>query len=630
MKTTLRSFFAVTFLVLSTIPVSLHAQNQQATSSVASEEFGPDQGDWFADNGVWEIGFASAGPADTSNHVAGTVLNGRYPAESHSRLISPVYEMPDDSSMAGDKLRLSFRQWYSFNSSDSGVVQITTDGLSWATIPGTQPVSGISEGWESVIIPDLSAYTGQQIQLGFLFFATDPETSDGWYIDDISIYKEAEVPSDGLESFSPPVLDWIAENGIWEVGVPRGTSHPAHALTGIAATVLNGSYPQSENARLISPKIDITDESSTRPKLKFRHWFDFADQDAGIVQLSVNDGDWLDLAGPFTGTSGGWSKFVLPELNVSLEPGDYIKIAFLLEANNTGANNAGWYVDEFKLQRDNPTDIVIIKSNPGMDVSFGPEDPFSEEKSEWFSENGVWQTGGPTSGPGSANTDSLVAATLLDGNYPNGASSRFVSPRIMMPDEPFGISFWHWFDFSAGDHGIVQASINNDEWVDISNQFANSSGVWTRFRIPNINLAMGDAAGAPGDTLRIAFQFTSQASGATRAGWYLDDIVLEDVFFATVTSNESIELPNRVDLHQNYPNPFNPSTSISFTMKDADHVSIKIYDVLGRQVATLMDGFMPPGPHSVAWDATGQASGVYLYRLETQAGIQTRQMMLVK
>jgi hypothetical protein len=83
-------------------------------------------------------------------------------------------------------------------------------------------------------------------------------------------------------------------------------------------------------------------------------------------------------------------------------------------------------------------------------------------------------------------------------------------------------------------------------------------------------------------------------------------------------------------LGQNYPNPFNPATTFKFTLPSQDFVTLKVYDVSGRLVATVLSKEMTPGEHTVRFDATGLVSGVYFYRLETSAGVQTKKMVLLQ
>lgn len=89
-------------------------------------------------------------------------------------------------------------------------------------------------------------------------------------------------------------------------------------------------------------------------------------------------------------------------------------------------------------------------------------------------------------------------------------------------------------------------------------------------------------------------------------------------------------IPNVVRLYQNYPNPFNPSTTIKFSLHEPGHVSLKVYDVMGRLVADLIDGKKGSGEYSVVFDGGGVTSGVYFYRLKTDRSVETRKMLLVK
>ena len=89
-------------------------------------------------------------------------------------------------------------------------------------------------------------------------------------------------------------------------------------------------------------------------------------------------------------------------------------------------------------------------------------------------------------------------------------------------------------------------------------------------------------------------------------------------------------LPTEYALETSYPNPFNPTTTIRFDLPQADHVTLKVYDVQGREVATLVSGSLSAGRHRVAWDANGLASGTYFYQLRAGSFIQTRLMLLLK
>jgi hypothetical protein len=104
---------------------------------------------------------------------------------------------------------------------------------------------------------------------------------------------------------------------------------------------------------------------------------------------------------------------------------------------------------------------------------------------------------------------------------------------------------------------------------------------------------------------------------------------------------QSVDIPTAVDhtsdaritlstLDQNYPNPFNPSTRISFSLPSRSFVTLKIFDVMGREVATLASEEMPAGISSRQWNASGMPSGVYFYRLQAGNYTETKKLSLVK
>ena len=83
----------------------------------------------------------------------------------------------------------------------------------------------------------------------------------------------------------------------------------------------------------------------------------------------------------------------------------------------------------------------------------------------------------------------------------------------------------------------------------------------------------------------------------------------------SVNKSDNQTLPIGFELYQNYPDPFNPSTTISFTIPTRSSVSLKIYDMLGKEVATIVSQELPAGTYSRQWNAAKMSSGVYFYRL---------------
>lgn len=89
-------------------------------------------------------------------------------------------------------------------------------------------------------------------------------------------------------------------------------------------------------------------------------------------------------------------------------------------------------------------------------------------------------------------------------------------------------------------------------------------------------------------------------------------------------------LPGSFSLEQNYPNPFNPATSIAFTLGRASRASLKVFDILGREVALVANGQYPAGTHTVEFDARTLSSGVYIYRLDAEGFTDVRKMVFMK
>jgi streptogramin lyase len=123
-----------------------------------------------------------------------------------------------------------------------------------------------------------------------------------------------------------------------------------------------------------------------------------------------------------------------------------------------------------------------------------------------------------------------------------------------------------------------------------------------------------DMAGYPAidDGVASGYAVTSLCSGATKR------------------SGNVSPGPEVCTLEQNYPNPFNPTTSIHYSIAETNHVSLKVYDIFGREIAVLVDGLIPAGSYVVQFDGSGVASGTYVYILTTNGRTLQRSMSLMK
>jgi hypothetical protein len=92
----------------------------------------------------------------------------------------------------------------------------------------------------------------------------------------------------------------------------------------------------------------------------------------------------------------------------------------------------------------------------------------------------------------------------------------------------------------------------------------------------------------------------------------------------------NLQNPDKFILNQNYPNPFNPSTTISFSLPSHSFVSLKVFDLLGKEVATIVSEELPAGNYKRIWNAENLASGIYFYRLQAGNFTETKKLILMK
>lgn len=134
-----------------------------------------------------------------------------------------------------------------------------------------------------------------------------------------------------------------------------------------------------------------------------------------------------------------------------------------------------------------------------------------------------------------------------------------------------------------------------------------------------------DLTAAAGQTIEIGFR--ADAANSVWSYIYLDDVTI----FSSLTGVEEVDFnPNEFKLAQNYPNPFNPITNIKYSVASSQHVTIKVINVLGKEVAVLVNEKKETGTYTAEFKTTGLPSGLYFYRMETGGFVQTKKMMLVK
>jgi hypothetical protein len=127
-----------------------------------------------------------------------------------------------------------------------------------------------------------------------------------------------------------------------------------------------------------------------------------------------------------------------------------------------------------------------------------------------------------------------------------------------------------------------------------------------------------------------SYSFTSKSNSAGTYNFRLKQIDFDGSFEYSPVVEVTVENPLEYTLRQNYPNPFNPSTNLSFVIGQSAFVTLKVYDVLGNLVETLLNETRPAGKYTVNFNAKGMSSGIYYYTLKAGSFTSTRKMILMK
>jgi hypothetical protein len=171
----------------------------------------------------------------------------------------------------------------------------------------------------------------------------------------------------------------------------------------------------------------------------------------------------------------------------------------------------------------------------------------------------------------------------------------------------------------------------------------NSNGVF----INNFITGLGSAEGVdffPNGNILIGNGATHSVKMYESNGVYIEDfipngsgglitpnaIVIREVNPSSVSGEENSSNLNTFVLEQNYPNPFNPSTLISYRLPATSEVTLKVYNVLGKEIDTLVSEELPAGDHEIEFDASGLTSGIYYYQLKAGTFVQTNKMVYLK
>ncbi len=228
-----------------------------------------------------------------------------------------------------------------------------------------------------------------------------------------------------------------------------------------------------------------------------------------------------------------------------------------------------------------------------------------------------------------------------NGEYPNNYNAAFKYNGTVDLTNILGavIEFQTQWDIEADwDYGQFQVSTNSGStWIPMTGLYTNpGTGSFqpngeplydgTQLSWVKESIDVSEFIGE-----QITFRFLIMSDGyVTEDGWYFDDLNVITYENTPVSVEDIREIIEEYSLEQNYPNPFNPSTKITFQIPESGLVSLKIYDVLGIEIATLLNEEKDPGKYEIDFNASHLSSGIYFYTLRAGAFINTKKMILIK
>jgi len=193
--------------------------------------------------------------------------------------------------------------------------------------------------------------------------------------------------------------------------------------------------------------------------------------------------------------------------------------------------------------------------------------------------------------------------------------------------------------------GVFRSTDNGTNWSAVNNGFAsNNREEVSSFAVYGTNIFVGTYYDGIYLSTNNGTNWTSVNDGLSSNDFNLFQLFVSGTILFAANTNNSIwrhqlsemiddkqnNLPTNFFLEQNYPNPFNPTTTINYSVPTASHVTIKVYDLLGRQVAILVNDNKPVGNYSIKIDGSKLLSGVYFYRMEAGSFSQTKKLLLLK
>jgi len=623
----------------------------------AIESFEYNDGGWTG-AGVWEWGAPTSGPGSAydGNNVWGTVLGGQYPSNADDALITAEYDL------AGSNFTFSYYQWYDFeNSYDGGNLHISTDnGATWSLLnpdggyPDDQVTgldqepgfTGSSGGWQLVTV-DLGLYCSQTVQIKFRFGTDGSITRDGWYIDGVVVTGDfGDFPACSISPLSFSTELEIDESSILPLTISNeGSADLSYSIMVVTDDLVltgddNNNDDYNEDYIEITKYDGLTRYEYTGPKTDNDTpsgggdvITDFGGPDEYGYTWRDSDEpngpqfDWVDITGIGNPITGHTDDSNVGPFDIGFEFPFYGNIFTSFRSCSNG------WISFTSSSIDYSNDPIPTSTEPNnLLAPFWDDMNFNDGGDAYYYSNGV---------------DSLVISYVNVPHYGSSGQDLYTFQAILLGN---GNIIYQYTDIVGSVNSATTGIENESGSVGLQvahNQGYVTSGLAVKIKHPVFWLIVSPAAGTvqPGQStdLDVTFDATDMAIGR-----YYGNIIVSTndpentqvsipctLSVGQVGIDDYTAIPSAFSLSQNFPNPFNPKTDISFGLPNTDFVTLKVYDIMGRCVKTLVDKRLEAGVHTVIWDGTTDdgstvTSGVYFYKLSQGDNVITKKMMMLK
>jgi hypothetical protein len=234
-----------------------------------------------------------------------------------------------------------------------------------------------------------------------------------------------------------------------------------------------------------------------------------------------------------------------------------------------------------------------------------------------------------------AGTTYEVSAALKCLNFMTTSSSTSEGPWFQLyihPDEPPEADPSGDYNPAGGKLFDVSAWVAECEFADL---VLDLDGYWQDYNCGDVieGAPLYTPEGTAGEEVELTFGIKFGHYWGDGTGSFeivVDEVILELEGHTGTPSISTEFLPEAYELHQNFPNPFNPTTQITYVLPKSEMATVRVYDMLGQEIQTLVNGNQSAGTHTVTFDAADLSSGIYFYELQTPTHRESKKMLLMR